>query len=77
MLSRPPKTDNGSELAGKTMYCWAYERNTEIGLSRPGKPTDYTVVESFNGRLRQECLNENWFLSLADAWEKIEVWRAF
>ena len=50
---------------------WADERNTEIDFSRPGKPTDNAPVESFNGRLWQECLNENWFLSLADAWEKI------
>ncbi|HAX09523.1 MAG TPA: IS3 family transposase [Marinobacter hydrocarbonoclasticus] len=71
------KTDNGSEFAGKVMDRWAYERNIEIDFSRPGKPTDNATVESFNGRLRQECLNENWFLSLADAREKIEAWRAF
>ncbi len=56
---------------------WAYERNIEIDFSRPGKPTDNATVESFNGRLRQECLNENWFLSLSDAREKIEAWRTF
>ncbi|WP_138435599.1 IS3 family transposase [Marinobacter shengliensis] len=71
------KTDNDSEFAGKVMDRWAYERNIEIDFSRPGKPTDNATVESFNGRLRQECLNENWFLSLADAREKIEAWRAF
>ncbi|WP_088828050.1 IS3 family transposase [Marinobacter sp. es.048] len=71
------KTDNGSEFAGKVMDRWAYERNIEIDFSRPGKPTDNATVESFNGRLRQECLNENWFLSLADAMEKIEAWRTF
>ena len=71
------KTDNGSEFAGKVMDRWAYERNIEIDFSRPGKPTDNATVESFNGRLRQECLNENWFLSLADAREKIEAWRTF
>ena len=71
------KTDNGSEFAGKVMDRWAYERNIEIDFSRPGKPTDNAMVESFNGRLRQECLNENWFLSLADAREKIEAWRMF
>ncbi|NMT62143.1 hypothetical protein DIT72_02145 [Marinobacter orientalis] len=41
---------------------WAYERQIEIDFSRPGKPTDNASVESSNGRLRQECLNENWFL---------------
>jgi putative transposase len=44
-------------------------------LSRPGKPTDNAMVESFNGRLRQECLNQHWFLSLEDAKVKIEAWR--
>lgn len=71
------KTDNGSEFAGKVMDRRAYERNIEIDFSRPGKPTDNATVESFNGRLRQECLTENWFLSLADAREKIEAWRTF
>ena len=71
------KTDNGSEFAGKVMDRWAYERKIEIDFSRRGKPTDNATVESFNGRLRQECLNENWSLSLADAREKIEAWRTF
>ncbi len=56
---------------------WAYERQIEIDFSRPGKPTNNATVESFNGRLRQECLNENWFLSLTDAEQKIETWRTF
>ena len=46
-----------------------------MDFSRPGKPTDFALVESFNGRLRDECLNANWFLSLADARSKIERWR--
>lgn len=46
-----------------------------LDLSRPGKPADNAYVESFNGRLREECLNVNWFLSLEDAQEKIEAWR--
>jgi len=69
------KTDNGSEFIGKVMDRWAYERNIEMDFSRPGKPTDNAKVESFNGRLRQECLNANWFLSLDDARRKIEDWR--
>ena len=56
---------------------WAYERGVEIDFSRPGKPTDNAGVESFNGRLRQECLNAIWFLSLADARAKIEAWRMY
>lgn len=46
----------------------------ELDFSRPGKPTDNAAVVSFNGRLRQECLNAHWFLSLADAQAKIGVW---
>ena len=60
------KSDNGSEFVGKVMDKWAYERGIEMDLSRPDKPTDNAVVESFNGRLRQECLNEHWFMSLED-----------
>jgi putative transposase len=45
-----------------------------MDFSRPGKPTDNAFVESFNGRLRDECLNTHWFLSLADARAKIEAW---
>ncbi len=49
--------------------------NTSLDSCRPGKPTDNGLIEAFNGRLRQECLNESWFLSLEDAREKIEAWR--
>ena len=71
------KVDNGSEFAGKVMDRWAYEVGVELDFSRRGTPTDNAMVESFNGRLRQECLNEHWFLSLADARSKIEAWRKF
>jgi len=71
------KTDNGSEFIGKAMDKWAYDNAVELDFSRPGKPTDNAMIESFNGRLRQECLNEHWFLSLADAEHKIEAWRRF
>ena len=54
---------------------WAYANGVQLDFSRPGKPTDNALIESFNGRLRDECLNENWFLSLEDAEEKIEAWR--
>ena len=69
------KADNGSEFAGKMLDRWVYERGIRIDFSRPGTPTDNVTVESFKGRLRQECLNENWFMSLEDARCKIEVWR--
>lgn len=71
------KTDNGSEFAGKVMDRWAHERKIEIDFSRPGKPTNNATIKSFKGRLRQEYLNENWFLSLADAKQNIEAWRTF
>jgi putative transposase len=56
---------------------WAYERGVELDFSRPGKPTDNARVESFNGRLRQERLNANWFLPLDDAKAKVEAWRTY
>jgi putative transposase len=69
------KTDNGSEFISKAMDRWAYEHGVELDFSRPGKPTDNARVESFNGRLRQECLNAHWFLSMEDARAKIDAWR--
>lgn len=71
------KVDNGSEFAGKVMDRWAYENGVELDFSRRGTPTDNALVESFNGRFRQECLNEHWFLSLHDARCKIDEWRTF
>ena len=56
---------------------WAYEHGVELDFSRPGTPTDNAKVESFNGRFRQECLNEHWFLSLDDARSKIADWRRY
>jgi len=69
------KVDNGSEFISKVMDKWAYENGVEIDFSRPGRPTDNAKIESFNGRFRQECLNQHWFLSLEDARTKIEAWR--
>ena len=63
-----PKTirvDNGPEFVSKTLDRWAYQNGVTLDFSRPGKPTDNAFVESFNGRLRDECLNAHWFLSLA------------
>ena len=73
-----PKTiqvDNGTEFTSKVLDQWAYANGVELDFSRPGKPTDNAFIESFNGRVRQECLNENWFLSLEDARKKVENWR--
>ena len=67
--------DNGPEFAGRAVDEWAYLNGVELDFSRPGKPTDNAFIEARNGRLREECLNENWFLSLEDAQEKIDAWR--
>ena len=69
------RVDNGPEFVGKSLDWWAYFNQVTLDFSRPGKPTDNAFIESFNGRLRQECLNQHWFLSLADAAEKVEDWR--
>ena len=69
------RVDNGPEFISKALDRWAYENGVTLDFSRPGKPTDNAFVESFNGRLRDECLNTHWFLSLADARAKIEAWR--
>ena len=69
------QVDNGSEFTSRSMDLWAYLNKVKLDFSRPGKPTDNAFIESFNGKFRAECLNENWFLSLADARDKIEQWR--
>lgn len=76
-LPKVIKVDNGSEFISKVMDKWAYERKVELDFSRPGRPTDNAKVESFNGRLREECLNAHWFMSLDDAKRKIEAWRRY
>ena len=67
--------DNGSEFISRTLDKWAYENGVTMDFSRPGKPMDNAMIESFNGSFRDECLNVNWFLSMEDAREKIEKWR--
>jgi putative transposase len=67
--------DNGSEFVGRALDLWAYVNKVRIDFSRPGKPTDNAHVESFNGRLREECLNSHWFVSMRDAKRVIEAWR--
>jgi len=69
------RVDNGPEFISKALNQWAYLNGVQLDFSRPGKPTDNGLIEAFNGRLRQECLNESWFLSLEDAREKVESWR--
>lgn len=69
------KVDNGPEFISMDLDRWAYENGVELDFSRPGKPTDNAMIESFNRSFRDECLNMHWFLSLEDAREKIEIWR--
>ena len=67
--------DNGSEFISKVLNKWAYEDGVTMDFSRPGKPMDNALIESFNGSFRDECMNVNLFLSIEDAREKIELWR--
>lgn len=68
-------TDNGPEFAGKVLDAWAYARDVKLHFIQPGKPSQNGYIESFNGKLRDECLNEHWFMSLDDARNLIEEWR--
>jgi putative transposase len=72
---RTIRVDNGPEFISKALDRWAHENGVTLDFSRPGKPTDNAFVESFNGRLRDECLNEHLFPSLAAARGIIEAWR--
>ncbi len=74
-LPKTIRVDNGPEFTLQLLDQWAYLNGVELDFSRPGKPTDNAYIEAFNARLRAECLNENWFLSLEDAREKVEAWR--
>jgi putative transposase len=67
--------DNGPEFAGKALDEWAYRHGVKLNFIRPGKPIENAYAESFISRLRDECLNENWFISLNHAREVIEYWR--
>jgi putative transposase len=67
--------DNGPEFVGKVLDEWAYRHGVKLNFIRPGKPIENAYAESFIGRLRDECLNENWFISLNRAREVIESWR--
>lgn len=69
------QVDNGPEFTSKAMLEWSYRKNIELDFTRPGKPTDNAFIESFNGTFRDECLNQNWFSTLAEARVVIESWR--
>jgi putative transposase len=67
--------DNGPEFVSHVLDAWAYERGIKLHFTRPGRPVDNAFIESFNGRFRDECLNQNWFMSLGHARQVIEEWR--
>jgi putative transposase len=67
--------DHGPEFEGQALDAWAYKRAVRLAFIRPGKPVDNCYIESFNGRFRDECLNEHWFLSIQHARSVIEAWR--
>jgi putative transposase len=67
--------DNGPEFAGMVLDEWAHQRGVTLQFIRPGKPTENAYIESFNGRFRDECLNDEFFISLQDADQTIQTWR--
>lgn len=67
--------DHGTEFQSRALEDWAYRRGVQLDFIRPGKPIENAFIESFNGRLRDECLNVHQFVSIADAQAKIEAWR--
>ena len=69
------RVDNGPEFISRSLDLWAYFNGVKLDFSRPGKPTDNAFIESFNGRLRDECLNQQWFLSLDEARAVTEAWK--
>jgi putative transposase len=67
--------DQGPEFTGRALDQWASERGIELRLIQAGKPTQNAYIESFNGKFRDECLNEHWFRSLAEARTIVAAWR--
>jgi putative transposase len=70
------QVDNGTEFASRALDAWAHREDVRLDFSRPGKPTDNAHIESFNARLRAECLNAHVFESLGDAEETLTSWRS-
>ena len=67
--------DHGPEFEGQVLDTWAYGAKVQLSFIRPGKPNENAYIESFNGKFRDECLNEHWFLTMAHARRIIETWR--
>ncbi len=74
-LPRAIRTDNGKEFCSRAMLTWAHAKGVQLFLIEPGKPNQNAYIESFNGRFRDECLNEHWFTSLQHARVVVESWR--
>lgn len=74
-LPQAIRTDNGKEFCSRAMLTWAHGRGVKLFLIEPGKPNQNAYIESFNGRFRDECLNEHWFTNLPHAKVMIEAWR--
>ena len=71
------RVDQGSEFVSRDLDLWAYANSVILDFSRPGKPTDNAFIEAFNSKVRSECLNAHWFMSLDDARSKLEDWRKY
>ena len=67
--------DHGPEFEGRVLDAWAYKQNLQLSFIRPGKPNENAYIESFNGKFWDECLNEHWLISMAQARRIIEAWR--
>jgi putative transposase len=74
-LPRTLMLDNGPEFQSRALDAWAGRRGVQLQFIRPGKPVENAFIESFNGRVRDECLNQHWFLSVREAQRQIEAWR--
>jgi putative transposase len=70
------QVDNGPEFISRAVDQWTYAHGVALHFIEPGKPVQNAFIESFNGKFRDECLNQNWFVSLEDARRIIEAWRA-
>ena len=74
-LPKVLQVDNGAEFTSQALDTWAHRHGVKLAFSRPGTPTDNPFIEAFNGRIRQECLDQQWFYSLEEARNCLEEWR--
>jgi putative transposase len=74
-LPRSIAVDHGPEFEDQVLHAWAYKANVQLTFIQPGKPNANAFIGSFNGKFRDECLNEHWFITMAHARRDIETWR--